>query len=300
MGAVYRPLPRYDAPVRVQKLVRRGEAALKASPAIDHWQKHREEIEAEELLEHLMGRMPRDDERVPEGIESAFTQLIERRAAGEPVSLITGYTDFLGIDLMVEPGVFVPRDSSEFLAIQAIRRLKGRKRPVLVDLATGAGTIALAVASHSPRTEIYGTDIARDAVALARRNAKRLGLRARFLAGDLFEGLPASIRGRVSVVTLHPPYVPVDEVPSLPEEVRAWEPAHTLTDGSTDGMGLVERAAADAPAWLSKNGWILLEADPDAARDVRRRLTQAGFRDVRTTSGGELKVTRVIVGRRPA
>jgi release factor glutamine methyltransferase len=273
--------------------------ALEASPAIDHWQKHRERIESEELLEHLMGRMPRDDERVPEEIEAAFMGLIERRVAGEPVSLITGYTDFLGIDLLVEPGVFVPRDSSEFLATQAIRRLTGRKRPILVDLATGAGTIALAVASHTRGADVYGTDIALDAVELARRNARRLRLQARFVRGDLFEGLPSSIRGRVSVVTLHPPYVPVDEVETLPDEVRAWEPTHTLTDGSVDGMGLVERAAAGSPDWLSRNGWILVETDPEAARDVRRRLARAGFRDIASTKGGELKVTRVIVGRRP-
>ncbi len=285
--------------MKVAKLVRRGEKALEASPSIDHWQKHRERIESEELLEHLMGRMPDDDESVPDDVRVAFWAAIQRRAAGEPIPLITGYTDFLGVDLLAEPGVFVPRDSSEFLAIQAIRRLKGRKEPILVDLATGAGTIALAVADAVRRACVYGTDIAEDAIDLARRNADRLKLPATFKRGDLFEGLPEDIRGRVSIITLHPPYVPVDEVESLPEEVRAWEPEHTLTDGSVDGMGLVERTAAEAPGWLAKNGWVLIETDPDAARDVKKRLRRAGFREVASTKGGELKVTRVVVGRRP-
>jgi release factor glutamine methyltransferase len=286
--------------VKTGKALREAERTLKASPAIDHWQKHRELIESEELLEHLMGRMPDDDETVPDDVRDAFLAAIERRVAGEPVALITGYTDFLDIGLLTQPGVFVPRDSSEFLAIQAIRRLKGRKKPVLVDLATGAGTIALAVANRVPRADVFGTDIAEDAVALARRNAKHLGLRATFAQGDLFGGLPERLRGRVSVITLHPPYVPASEVADLPDEVRAWEPEHTLTDGSVDGMGLVERTAAEGPAWLSKNGWVLMETDPDTAGGVKRRLRDAGFRDVASTKGGELKVTRVVVGRRPA
>jgi release factor glutamine methyltransferase len=286
--------------VKTAKLVRRGEKALEASPAIDHWQKHRERIESEELLEHLMGRMPDDDESVPDAVKAEFLAAVERRAAGEQIPLITGHTDFLGIDLLVERGVFVPRDSSEFLATQAIRRLKGRKTPIVVDLATGAGTIALAVAHAVSRAEVYGTDISQDAIDLARRNADRLELSSTFVRGDLFEGLPDTLRGRVSVVTLHPPYVPVDEIDSLPEEVKAWEPEHTLTDGSIDGMGLVERTAAEAPVWLAKNGWVLIETDPDAARAVKVRLRRARFRDVVSTKGGELKVTRVIVGRRPS
>ena len=94
--------------------------------------------------------------------------------------------------------------------------------------------------------------------------------------------------------------MPVDEVEDLPDEIRAWEPAHTLTDGSVDGMGLVRRTVEEAPAWLANGGWVLIEADPDASpRREARLLAKAGFRDVKSTKGGELKVTRVVVGRRP-
>jgi len=285
--------------VKARKAIRQGQKILLASPAIDHWQEDREQIEAEELLSFVLGEEPDDDDELPGWARRSFMELIERRASGEPIPFITGSIDFLGLDVLAEPGVFIPRHSSEFLAVQAIRRLKARKRPVHVDLATGAGAVALAVADRLPRADVYGTDVAADAVKLARRNAKRLGLKATFSRGDLFGGLPSSLTGRVDVTTIHPPYVPVGEVEDLPDEVRAFEPTHTLTDGSVDGMGLVRRTAEEGPDWLAKDGWVLIEADPDAARDVKRVLIRAGFRDVKSTKGLELKVTRVVVGRRP-
>jgi release factor glutamine methyltransferase len=285
--------------VRTGKALKEAERMLRASPAIDHWQKDRERIEAEELLVFVAGDLPPEDLEMPGSVRRKFMSLIERRATGEPIPLITGSTDFLGLDILASPGVFVPRDSSEFLAIQAIRRLKQRKHPVHVDLATGGGTIALAVKDRVGKADVFGTDVAADAVKLARKNAKRLGLGATFVRGDLFGGLPKRLRGRVDVITIHPPYVPVGEVEDLPDEVRAFEPAHTLTDGSVDGMGLVRRTAEEAPRWLTRDGWVLVETDPDAARDVKKALVRSGFRDVESTKGGDLKVTRVVVGRRP-
>jgi release factor glutamine methyltransferase len=286
--------------VKARKLVREAVEALKASDAIDHWQKHRERYEAIDLLQFVLGEPFAEDDPVTEAQAERFRALVARRVTGEPVPYIKGETEFRGLILKVEPGVFVPRDSSEFLAEQAVRRLRTRKAPVHVDLATGAGTVALAVAHEVPRATVFGADLAEDAVALARRNAKRLGLRARFRAGDLFDPLPRRILGRVDVITVHPPYVAKHEVQDLPEEIRAWEPVHTLTDHSDDGLGLVRRVVEESPAWLRPKGWLLMETDPDRARDVRTVFARAGYRDVASTKGGELKVTRVIVGRRPA
>lgn len=281
------------------EMLREGERILKASPAIDHRQRGRGRIEAEELLELVFGDVPQADEDVAGSVRRTFMRLIERRAAGEPLPYIKGYADFLGLELLARPGVFVPRDSSEFLVIQAIRRLTGRRSPVLVDLATGGGTIALAVKDRVPAADVFGTDVASDAVRLARTNARRLGLEATFVRGDLFGGLPRRIAGRVDLVTLHPPYVPVDEMSELPAEIRVWEPERALTDGTPDGMGLTQRAVAEGPAWLVKGGWLLVEADPDAARRVKNVMVRGGLRDVEITKGGELKVTRVVTGRRP-
>jgi release factor glutamine methyltransferase len=274
--------------------------SLKASPSIDHWQRGRERIEAEDLLTHVLGWEAYPDDTVAAGARRRFEALVERRAAGEPIPYIKGYTEFLGLELRVEPGVFVPRDSSEFLAIQAIKRLRTRKRPVHVDLATGLGTIALAVADAVPKATVYGTDVSEDAVKLARKNARRLGLSARFSASDLFGAVPTKLAGTVDVITLHPPYVARGEIADLPDEIKDWEPEHTLTDQSDDGLGLVRRAVEESPRWLRKNGWLLMEVDPDRARDVMPVYRRGGFRDVKSTKGGELKVTRVIVGKSPA
>lgn len=273
---------------------------LKASPAIDHWQKGRERIEAEDLLGFVVGVEPEPGDKVSAKHAARFHELVHRRADGEPIAYIKGFTEYRDLEILVEPGVFVPRDSSEFLAEQAVRRLRKRKHPVHVDLATGAGTVALAVANEVPKARVFGADIAEDAVKLARRNARRLGLKVKFSAGDLFEPLPATLLGSVDVITLHPPYVAAGEVDDLPDEIKAWEPVHTLTDHSDDGLGLVRRTVEEAPAWLRRNGWLLMETDPDRAKDVRKVFTRGGFRDVQSTKGGWLKVTRVVVGKRPA
>jgi release factor glutamine methyltransferase len=286
--------------MKARALIKNGIATLEASEAIDHWQKDREKIEAEDLLAFVMGgEEPEPGERIPDRERKEFLELIARRATGEPIPYIKGFTEFRGLELISEPGVFVPRDSSEFLAEQAVRRLRKRKAPVHVDLATGAGTIALSVANEVPKARVYGTDLSEEAVKLARRNARRLGLKVRFAAGDVFGGLPRSIAGSVDVITVHPPYVAMSEVDELPDEIRDWEPVHTLTDRSEDGLGFVRRTVAEAPDWLDRKGWLLMETDPDRARDVKRVMAKGGFRDVRSTKGGELKITRVIVGRRP-
>jgi release factor glutamine methyltransferase len=145
---------------------------------------------------------------------------------------------------------------------------------------------------------VYGTDVSADAVRIARTNAQRLRLLATFVTGDLFQALPRSVAGHVDVITLHPPYVARRELKHLPDEIRNFEPAHTLTDQSVDGLGLVERAIVEAPEWLRRGGWLLVEVAPDRARSVSSLMRRGGLREVRSTMGGELKVTRVVVGRR--
>jgi release factor glutamine methyltransferase len=282
--------------VNALELVDRAVQTLHASTALDHWQSDRDQIESEELLEFALGHEPDPEEEVSTVAARRFDRMIERRATGEPVAFIKGYAEFRGLELIAKPGVFVPRDSSEFLAEQAIRRLRRRSDPVAVDLATGAGTVALAIANEVPRATVFGADVADDAVALARRNARRLGLGAGFVVGDLFDALPARLRGTVDVITLHPPYVGLDELEELPDEIRNFEPTHTLTDRSRDGLGLVERAADEAWGWLCRSGWLLIEVSPDRSRTVASILRGEGFADVRSTKGG-MGVTRVVVGR---
>jgi len=285
--------------VNVAEVLAHAVETLKASPAIDHWQKDREEIEADDLLCFALDVDDVDPgDEVPAGVRRRFETMIARRAAGEPVQLIKGYAVFRGLEILVRPGVFVPRDSTEFLAEQAVRRLRGRRRPVAVDLACGGGTVALAMAEEVPTASVFGTDISAEAVRIARRNASRLEIaNARFRVGDLFDPLPSSLRGTVDVMTLHPPYVGADEIGELPDEIRRFEPAHTLTDHSRDGLGLLGRAAVGSGAWLRRGGWLLVEVSPDRARAVAKVLRHEGFRDVRSTMDRGFRVTRVIVGR---
>jgi len=285
--------------MKASEVLERAVATLEASPAIDHWQKDRETIEAEDLLMHAMGVDDIDpDDDVTPAERRRFDRMIARRVTGEPTQFIKGYAEFRGLRLIAKPGVFVPRDSTEFLAEQAVRRLRRRRGAVAVDLATGGGTIALAIANETRGVEVVGTDISADAVRIARANADRLGLAATFVRGDLFGALPERLRGSVDVITLHPPYVARGELKDLPEEIKRFEPAHTLTDRSIDGLGLIERTAAESGEWLRPGGWLLIEISPDRARAVATLLRRNAFADVRSTIGGDLKVTRVVVGRR--
>ena len=290
-------------PLTAAELLDEGEARLKRSPAIDHWPADRERREATVLLSFALGdregaeKLVDPDRTVGVRDGERYRRLIRRRAGGEPMAHILGWTVFRGLRLSVRPGAFVPRQSSELLAARAANRLRGRRRPVAVDLATGIGPVALSLAHAVPAAEVHGTDISEDAVRQARANARSLGLlNAAFHRGDLFAPVPARLRGAVDVITVHPPYVPHREVGDLPIEVRGFEPEDTLTDFSPDGMGLLERTAAQAPEWLRAGGWLLVEMSPDRARSVRGRLLRTGYRDVRSTRGWP-DITRVVVGR---
>jgi release factor glutamine methyltransferase len=282
-------------------LIADGERRLRRSPAIDHWPPSREFDEARVLLALSLGAEADDleDDRAVDGRRARrYQSLIRRRAGGEPMAHILGWTEFGGLRLRVRPGVFVPRQSSEFMVDQALRRLRGRRRPVVVDLATGIGPIALALAAAAPHAEVHGTDISADAIRQARGNAASLGLRnVRFHVGDMFAPLPRRLRGGVDVLAAHVPYVPRPELRDLPLEVRGFEPEHTLTDYTESGLSLVERAAGEGETWLRPGGWVLLEVSPDFARRVRGLLVRAEYRDVRSTKGWP-QVTRVLVGRR--
>jgi release factor glutamine methyltransferase len=284
-------------------LLDKAEARLKRSAAIQHWPADRERREATNLLSFALGDREASDELtdldrvVPARARARYRRLIDRRATGEPMAHILGWTTFRGLRIAVQPGAFIPRQSSELMADTAVRRLRGRRSPVAVDLATGIGPVALAVAHAVRRADVHGTDISASAVRQARANAASLGLRnVAFHRGDLFASLPAALHGRVDVVTVHPPYIPSGDLGDLPVEITGFEPEDALTDRSADGLGLLERTAEEAPDWLRPGGWLLVEVSPDRARSVRSRLVRSGYRDVRSTRGWP-DISRVVVGR---
>ena len=276
---------------------------IAASANIEHWQAGLAMWDAEVLLSHVIGADVHDDgdlrlNTVTPAQARRFDALVERRLTGEPVNYITGHFRFCDLDLLVRPGVFSPRSSSESTVEHAVRLLRRRRGDrVAVDVATGSGAIALAVAAAVPSAEVWGLDISVDAVALGRANARHTGLgNARFAVSDMLAALPARLRGAVDVITIHPPYVARGEVRTLPVEIRAFEPRRTLTDGSDDGLGLVRRLATDAPHWLSRRGAVLIEIAPYLARATATTLRRSGFADVRSHRDS-LGVTRVVIGR---
>jgi release factor glutamine methyltransferase len=273
-----------------------AERILLESDAIDHWQKDRERIEAEELLAHALGHDFDLDDDVPLKVQARFEEMAARRVKGEPTQLIIGFSEFRGMKLIQRPGTFIPRDSSEFLAVQAIGKIRRRKSPVAVDLACGVGPVALAVKKAVPSAEVYGADISSEAIRDARANARNLKIPVKFLSGDLLKPLPARLRGHVDVVTIHPPYVGKDELKELPDEIRLFEPSSVLTDGSKEGMGLVELTVAGAPEWLRPGGWLMIEVSPDHARPVMSAMRRGGFKDVKSHVDKGFKVTRILVG----
>jgi release factor glutamine methyltransferase len=279
--------------MRADELIERGRKRLLQSA--DRFSRRGDErIQAEELLEFAAGgRIPRT---VDARTERRYLGLLERRASGEPVAYIRGFEEFLGMKLAVKPGAFIPRQSTEFLATQAIRLIARRKAPVVADLATGLGAVAMAVAKKRPDATVYGTDISASALAQARANAKRLGLsNVRFLKGSMYEPLPASARGEIDVITSHPPYIATHELEDLPSELIDHEPIDTLTDNSDDGLGLV-RVLIDGD-WLKPGGWMCIEVARDLARPVRSLLSRGGYREIKSTHGVH-RDTRVLIGKR--
>lgn len=256
-----------------------------------------EEDQAWDLLTHALGSEPEWDDEIPAPTARRFRRLVDRRVTGEPIAYIVGWIDFHDFRLGVRPGMFIPRLTSEFLATQAARRLRGRRLPVHIDLATGIGPVPLTTARAVADAQVWGLDISRAAVVQARANAKQLGLgNVRFRQSDLFKALPAKLRGAVDVITMHPPYVPRGEVRDLPEEIRDFEPGHTLTDGSSDGLGLLTSAIGESVDWVKPGGWMLIEIVPGETRKVMPLLRAAGYSEVKSTCG-PMRHTRVIAAR---
>ncbi len=276
--------------------------AISRSRSIDHWNPSMSRYDAEELMAAVLGGGL--DAAVRRSVLSPpqrrrYATMIARRIGGEPVAQIVGSIVFRGLELRLRRGVFGPRSSSELLAAEAVKALRSRRgSPLAVDVATGSGPVALAVAHEVPRAEVWGIDISPAAVRLGRDNARRLGIsNVHFRVSDMLDALPSRMRGAVDVFTIHPPYVARAELRVLPREIRDFEPLHSLTDGSDDGLGLVRVLADHSREWLRPRGVLLVEIGTYLSRRAQAVLRHAGLTDVSWTKDA-LGVTRVVTGRR--
>jgi release factor glutamine methyltransferase len=200
---------------------------------------------------------------LPDGFAAAFAELVDRRARREPLQHIVGSTGFRYLTLAVEKGVFVPRPETEVVAglavDEAAARVAAGAPPLVVDLCTGSGAIAVAVASEVPAARVVAVDVSSPAVDLATRNAAAAGAHVTVLLGDVADvDLLAELAGQVDVVVSNPPYIPPDAVPTDPE-VRLHDPDVALYGGGPDGLDTPRAVLAAAARLLRPGGLLVVE-----------------------------------------
>jgi release factor glutamine methyltransferase len=198
--------------------------------------------------------------------------MLGRRVAGEPLEYVLGWASFAGHRIRVTPGVFVPRTRTEVVVRQAAAVL--HPGDAVVDLCCGAGAIGVALLAEVGALDLVAADIDPAAVEVA---AENLGDHASVVLGDLFDPLPARLRGRVSVIAVNAPYVPTDAIATMPPEAREHEHRVAL-DGGADGLDLHRRIAAGAADWLRPGGAVVIEVSESQAAASVALFTAAGLR----------------------
>ena len=220
-------------------------------------------VAAEQEAELLQAAVGDDDE--------ALADLLDRRLQGEPLAWILGRATFCGLSIRVAPGVYVPRAHSEVLVARVVDRLP--VGGVAIDVCTGSGALAVAVQHVRPDAHVLACDVDADAVACALSN----GVEA--YQGDLLDALPAEVPGLVDVIVGVAPYVPTPALPLLQRDTFTFERTEAY-DGGDDGLGVLDRIAAAAPAVLRPGGVLLLELGGDQATAFAERLAALGYVDV--------------------
>ena len=234
-------------------------------------------LDAELLLAHTLGRQRIElytdfDRPLNEQELDAYRALVARRARHEPVAYILGEWGFRRLTLKVDKRALIPRPETEIVVERALGRLRGLEQPRVLDVGTGTGAIALAIADEHPDAEVTAIDVSPDALALAAENAARTGLEISLQPHDAREGLPG---GPYDLVVSNPPYVQPDELPALMADVRDYEPHVALVGDRVPE--LVARAARDV---LRPGGWLVLEVGAGQEAATSALLESLGYSDV--------------------
>ncbi|HEY6101832.1 MAG TPA: peptide chain release factor N(5)-glutamine methyltransferase [bacterium] len=242
-------------------------------------------IEAEVLLRRALGLdraqlYARWEGPMPETSWDRYRVWLDERAGGRPVHYIVGEREFMGLSFTVDERVLIPRPETEILVELAVSRLRGRDQPLVADIGSGSGCIAVSVAHLLPSAMVYATDRSADALAVAAANAARhhMSERVTVLRGDLLNALPPAIHGRVDAVLSNPPYIPESQVAGLPREIREFEPREAIL-GPGDGMDAHRHLAAGAPRWLAPGGFLAVEVAAGQSDAVRGIFHESGVYD---------------------
>lgn len=247
------PTPELDARLIIRKALGVEEARIYAHPE-------------EEVFPEALGRVQ---------------ALLERRLKGEPMAYILGEKEFYSRPFVVDPRVLIPREETELLVDEALGIIKDFPSPKVADVGTGCGCIAITIALEHPGAMVVAIDSSREALKVARANARRLCprdalKRLRFVRGELLRPLRD---GTIDVVVSNPPYVSEEEYELLPREVRDFEPKEALVAGE-DGLSCLARIVNDTPRVLKKGGWLLVEIGAGQGGDVSAMFCEAGFSEV--------------------
>jgi release factor glutamine methyltransferase len=251
-------------------------AALQNAARALHGHSDSPRLDAELLLGKLLGLsrpglIARGNEPCASDCEQSYARLIDARRQGVPIAYLTGSREFRSLNLLVTPAVLVPRPETEVLVEQALQRLPCDRAAAVLDLGTGSGAIALAIAAERPAVKITAVDISAAALEVAMQNGRELGLsRIDWRLGDWFAALSGE---RFDMIVANPPYVAAAD-PAL--RLLTAEPRIALCGGPT-GLEALTKIAAGAPAHLHDRGWLIVEHGRDQAQSVAQLLQRHGF-----------------------
>lgn len=206
--------------------------------------------------------------------EQFYRMCIEKRATRIPLQHITGEQEFMGLTFRVNQHTLIPRQDTETLVEEGMRHMYDGMR--ILDMCTGSGCILLSLLKYSNECEGIGVDISEGALKVARENAQRLGLKAEFVQGDLFEPVPEK---KFDMIVSNPPYIETAVIETLMPEVRDHEPMQAL-DGMEDGLFFYRKIVEKAPGFLTKGGWLLFEIGHNQGEAVSKLMTVQGFKEV--------------------
>ncbi|KPJ59433.1 MAG: hypothetical protein AMS15_06965 [Planctomycetes bacterium DG_23] len=229
-----------------------------------------------------------------------FKELIKRRVSHEPTQYITGKAQFFSLDFVVDRRVMIPRPETELLVEETLKLLEGEA--TIVDLGTGPGNIAVALAKNAPGVHIFATDISKDALQVAQENARthKVENSISFHAGNLFEAVKGlSLEGKVDIIVSNPPYVSEKEYARLPEELRDWEPKEALL-ASEEGLEFHRLIISGAGSFLKSGGWLLLEMGQGQAGKIEEIFAASGKFEAPEFLRDYGEIERVVKARRKA